>query len=756
MVFTDSTTARQLKRLHIELQGVVQGVGMRPLCYRLAQRYGLTGWVLNHSAGVSVEVQGERCEAFVQALRDESPPLASIEGVAVDEIASQPESSFVIRHSQAGDAHTAIAVDSAVCPACLQELFDPDSRYFHYPFLNCTQCGPRYTVIERLPYDRDHTALKTFAMCAACQQEFNNPADRRFHAQPTACPACGPQLDASVESIVEKVRAGEVLAIKGLGGFHLVCDARNSQAVKHLRERKHRYEKPLAIMAANLVSLEQFVELDDAHRQLLSSPERSIVLAPKGEGSQQLASELAPGLNSLGVMLPYTPLHYLLFNHASGLPNGTQWLDQINELVLVMTSANPTGEPLVIDNAMARKQLAGIADTIVCHNRDIVTRADDSVLHVVNGAPTFIRRARGYVPTAIKLAHELPPILATGGYLKNSVCVVRGNEAFVSQHIGDLDSRATIAFFEETVHYMLDMLGVQPQYIAHDLHPDFYSSHYGQQLAQEWGVTAVAVQHHHAHLMSVAAEHQHTQPAIGIALDGFGLGAQQQAWGGELFYLKGDEYQHLASLSPLKQPGGDVATREPWRMAAAVLVMLGRGDEIASRFDSRPHSAQLAMMIEKGINTPPTSSAGRLFDAAASLLDIKHAVQYEGQAAMMLESLVTQPLVLEGGWCLENNQLDFTPLLESLIDCDAQHGANLFHGTLVAGLAQWIERAAQQHDVDTVMMSGGCFLNRYLNSGLREALAQRGLKALLPRLLPVNDGGISLGQAWTAGLRFIN
>ncbi|MDX1811318.1 MAG: carbamoyltransferase HypF, partial [Gammaproteobacteria bacterium] len=562
----------------------------------------------------------------------------------------------------------------------------------------------------------------------------------------TACEVCGPHLSVPVTEIVQRLLAGEILAIKGLGGFHLVCDARNDEAVQSLRARKNRAAKPFAVMAANLASLNKLVDIDEAYSRLIESPQRPIVLAPIKENTG-LADAIAPGLNSLGVVLPYTPLHYLIFNHFAGNPDGTDWLEQLVDLSLVMTSANPGSEPLVIDNLEAKQRLSQIADVIVDHNRDILTRCDDSVMQITQQVPRFIRRARSFVPQAIKLPMEIPSVLAVGGHLKNTICVTRGDQAFLSQHIGDLENRATYVFFEETVNHLLDTLQVKPEIIAHDKHPDFLSTRF----AQDYGLPTIAVQHHHAHLAAVMAEHGITKPCIGLALDGFGLGENNQSWGGELLLLDGIHFQRLGHLTPLKQAGADRASHEPWRMAAAVFARLNRSQEIAPYF-KQDGALLLPQMFEKNINCPATSSAGRLFDAAAGLLHIQPISDYEGQAAMMLESLVTQTEVLQGGWQIENNQLDFLPLLETLINCDPVRGANLFHGTLITALAQWLEQNAVQQTTDTILLGGGCFLNQVLSTGLQKELISKGFNVKLAQQAPVNDGGLSLGQAWIAGL----
>lgn len=734
------------KRIQLRIRGVVQGVGFRPFIYNLAQRYELSGWVLNDGNGVSVEIEGQETAAFLSSLKTECPPLARIDDFSINEIPLQHGHGFSIRASQSSQVSTTIPPDSSVCPDCLAELFDPNSRYYRYPFLNCTHCGPRYTITERLPYDRHHTSMAEFKMCPDCSAEYHDPGNRRFHAQPTACPVCGPKLSLPIKEILQRIYKGEILAIKGLGGFHLVCDATNEAAVQKLRQRKNREEKPFAVMVANLASVEKFTKLGDSSAALLQSSKRPIVLLPK-QNSESLAASIAPGLQWLGLLLPYTPIHYLLFHEAAGRPDGTHWLDQAQQLSLVMTSANPGGEPLVIDNSEAKRRLESIADTIIDHDRDILIRCDDTVMRVMNNQPSFIRRARSYVPQAIKLPHEILPTLAVGAYLKNTICITRGDEAFVSQHIGDMDNAATIRFFEETIDHLLSTLAVTPERIAHDLHPDFHSTLYAKSLS----LPSYPIQHHHAHLAAVAAEHHITEPAVGLALDGFGLGDENEAWGGELLLLDGPNFQRLGHLSRIKQPGGDIAAREPWRMAAAFLYQTGRGDEIFTRFKTQTAAKNLVQLLQKNLNTPETSSCGRLFDAACGLLDIKPKASFEGQAPMLLEGMVTQPEVMQDGWQIIDDQLDLTPLLTQLIDCEPVRGANLFHGTLIQALCEWSIAAAISHNINRVLLSGGCFLNHILASGVMQGLQAHGLKAYLPQLTPPNDGGISLGQAWIAG-----
>lgn len=742
--------SKKNERLRIRVRGRVQGVGFRPHVHALASRFGLTGWVLNDPQGVLIEVQGTSTAAFRAALTEEAPPLARIDAVEWEAVAPAviSEDCFTIRHSEAsGTIATGIGPDAAVCPACLAELFDPADRRYRYAFLNCTHCGPRYTITRQLPYDRPQTAMAGFPLCPDCAAEYRNPADRRFHAQPTACPTCGPRLSHPPEDILTALRAGSIVAIKGLGGFHLACDATRADAVERLRRVKQRNGKPFALMVANAGSAARHVRMDADERALLEGVARPIVLLRRRVDAPDLAPDIAPGLAWLGIMLPYTPLHYLLFHQAAGLPDGTDWLHEPQDLALVMTSANPGGEPLAIGNGEARNRLAGIADLIVDHDRDIVIRADDSVVRKLAGAPAFLRRGRGHVPEPIRLARPVPPVLAVGGHLKTTVCVTRGDEAFLSQHIGDLDNAATLGFLEETVAHLLHILGVEPVAVAHDRHLDFQSTRF----AERTGLPAVAVQHHHAHVAAVMAEHRIEGPALGLALDGFGLGEDGGSWGGEMLLVDGLRSERLGSLAPLAQPGGDVAARQPWRMAASALVRMGRGDEIASRFSGHGPAEGVRRMIERGINAPLTSSCGRWFDAACGLLGVHAVAGFEGEAPMTLESLVCRPSVAEGTWRIVGGELDLTPLLERLLTvADAVEGAELFHGTLAAALVDWTLPALRAHSLGRVVLSGGCLMNAVLAEELVAGFRSAGVEALLPRLAPANDGGLSLGQAWAA------
>ncbi|WIM04832.1 MAG: carbamoyltransferase HypF [Candidatus Nitricoxidivorans perseverans] len=743
----------------IRVRGQVQGVGFRPFVYRLAQELNLAGWVRNDGEGVDIEARGaaRAVEALIARLETEAPPLASVTAVEVRDAPPGNARGFEIKASLRGAANTSVTPDSATCPDCLAELFDPANRRWRHAFINCTHCGPRYTLTRKLPYDRPHTSMAAFEMCPACRSEYDDPADRRFHAQPNACPECGPRLalrDGAGDPIVEilaRLLRGEIVAVKGLGGYHLACDATNAEAVARLRERKNREEKPFAVMFANSVSVAPYAEVGDAERTLLESRERPVVLLAKRDGCDAALPGIAPGLRELGAMLPCTPIQFLLFHEAAGRPSGTGWLAVPQKLVLVMTSANPGGEPIVRDDDEAQARLAGIADAYLAHDRAIVTRVDDSVVR----ARQFVRRARGYTPQAIKLAKSGPPVLATGGFLKNTICLTRGDEAFLSQHIGDLDNAPTCRALEETAQRMMDLLEIEPEVVAHDLHPDFHSTRFAADFARGRGLKSIAVQHHHAHIAAVAAEHGATEPLLGLALDGVGMGTDRGAWGGELLRADDERFTRLGHLRELQLPGGDKAAREPWRMAAAALFALGRGAEIRARFPRQRAAGAVAMMLGGNAHTPPTSSCGRWFDAAAGLAGVRELAAFEGQAAMLYESQSARHGEVEpmqDGFVLEEDgTLDLLPLLGRLADeRDAGLAAALFHATLAEALAAWAARAGRERGIARVALGGGCFLNRILGAGVRRRLEAEGFEVLEARLAPPNDGGLSLGQAWIA------
>lgn len=816
----DNVSRNTVQARQFHLQGLVQGIGFRPFVWHLARELGLHGWVCNDAGGVAIHVEGQAAALadFATRLPQEAPALSRIDLCRQTSARPAGHAGFAILASQGGAVQTAIGPDLAVCPDCLAELFDPAGRRWRYPFLACTRCGPRYTVSRHLPYARSSTSLAPFPLCPTCQHEYDDPADRRFHAEATACPDCGPRhwlLDAAGQPVAgdplteawRRLQAGQIIALKGLGGFHLVCDARQSGAVAELRRRKHRDAKPLAVMAASPSVLADWVRLDALAIRTLESPARPIVLLPARPGTARHLPGIAPGLPWLGVMLPATPLQWLLFHEAAGRPAGTGWLQTPPETLLVMTSANPGGEPLVIDNAEALSRLAGLADAFLLHDREIVVRCDDSILRCQDGRLHMIRRARGHVPLPLRLPEcpvpdpscpsgqaEPANVLAFGGYLKNTVCVLKGNQAFVSQHIGSLDNPATLSFLAETARHLLDVLQVSPTLMAHDAHPDYPSS----QLAEAWAaeaarplpdqaVRAVPILHHVAHAVAVMAEHQQqigTGPVLALALDGIGLGENGQLWGGELLRLQGADWQHLGGLRPLPLPGGDRAAREPWRMAVASLALAGREAEIpAFLAETCPEITEkygpqaalpLLTLMQKGLNSPLTSSLGRWFDAAAGILGVRAVMQYEAQAAMELEGLAAS--VTEDTASLWPDAyriahipdtpdrpprltLDLLPLLARLHDVwqqekrDAAQQARLariFHHTLARALAEWVIAAARQTGIRQVVAAGGCCLNRLLMDRLGQHLATAELTLLEAQDFPPNDGGLALGQAWLA------
>jgi len=769
-------------RRRLRVSGIVQGVGFRPFVFRLAEHHRLAGHVLNDAAGVEIEIEGppQALDAFVRELR-EQPPRARIDRIDSDALPLARRAGFAVLASRDGSVATAIGPDAAVCDACLRELFDPHDRRWRHALVNCTDCGPRFTIARALPYDRARTSMAGFAMCEDCRREYTDPGDRRFHAEAIACPRCGPRLqwiplergaggaradDDPLAGALARLRAGGIVAVKGLGGYHLVCDARDAVAVARLRERKQREEKPFAVMALNAASLAQLAGIGPGERALLESPQRPVVLLRKRGRCDAQLDGVAPGLAWLGAMLPCTPLQYLLFHEWLGRPAGVDWLAAPCPWLLVMTSANPRSEPLVRDEREALERLDGIADALLAHDREIVVRCDDGVARIGSaGSAQFVRRARGDTPRAIRLARATPPVIALGGWLKNTVCVTRGDEAFVSQHVGDLDTAAACGFLEETVAHLRGILAVEPAAIAHDLHPDFHSSRFAAALADELRVPKLAVQHHHAHVAAVLAEHGVEEPTIGLALDGIGLGDDGSAWGGELLRVDGARFERLGHLWPLRLPGGDRAAREPWRMAASALQAIGRGERIAGRFADRPAAPTVATMLARGVNAPETSSLGRWFDAAAGLLGVREVCSFEGQAAMALEGLaatVALPRRSAGLWRIdERGLLDARELFAALAELPrtpsaAAAGAALFHAAIADALAAWAAAAARRAGCARVAAAGGCMLNALLAARLRERLADEGVELLEAAAVPPNDGGLSLGQAWVAQRAFFD
>ncbi|GLR46142.1 carbamoyltransferase HypF [Mesorhizobium amorphae] len=730
-----SAVENPVQRLRLRVRGCVQGVGFRPFVYRLARAMRLTGFVLNDSAGVLIEVEGTCASRFAEAVHIQAPPLARIDSVDVMEMGATGGDLFEILESVGGQAATHISADAATCADCQRELTDPQSRFFGYPFVNCTDCGPRFTITSALPYDRRQTSMAAFPMCARCRADYADPESRRFHAEPIACPACGPQLSHPVGEIAACLLKGKIVALKGIGGFHLLCDARNDVAIDLLRLRKARDKKPLAIMVRDIEAARLLANLTAVEEALLMSPAGPIVLV---EGLDGLSNLIAPRLRRIGLMLAHAPVHHLLFDALAPLL-------QAGPAALIATSANPGGDPLVASNDDAERRLTGIADLIVTHNRDIAVRADDSVMQMIDGAASFLRRARGFVPEPVDLGEDGPCVIATGADLKNTVCVTRGPEAFLSQHIGGLDTTDAIRFQRETVAHLCSILDIRPDYAACDLHPDYRSV----RMAQSTGLPLVPIQHHVAHIAAVVAEHQVSGPVLGLALDGHGYGADGGSWGGEMLMVDGHRWRRLGSLLPLPQPGGDRAARENWRMGVATLWAAGRIDLAPTLWPGHPGVAHLQAMFSRGMQPVRTSSLGRLFDAAVAVSGVRLVQSYEGQAAMEFEALAESPHCLPGGYSIVDGMLDFRPLVVHLGErklCGVS-ASNLFHGTLIAGLAEWAARGASRAGTSKIMLGGGCFTNRILAEGIVNALRNLGLEPLLPRMIPASDGGIALGQA---------
>ncbi|WP_421869319.1 carbamoyltransferase HypF [Motiliproteus sp.] len=771
----------------LRIGGEVQGVGFRPHVYQLATRLKLPGRVLNDGAGVLVDLlcTAEQLAQFSEQLKRDLPPLASIdqfERQPLADLDNQIEQSlrqrpFYIDHSGAGPVQTQVAPDAATCPDCLSELFDPNDRRYRYPFINCTHCGPRYSIIRQLPYDRPATSMAKFELCSCCADEYADPQHRRFHAQPNACPDCGPQLwladsegqrssvSDPIEAAVERLQQGQILAIKGIGGFHLACDADNPAAVERLRQRKHRPSKPLAVMVASPASLESLVSFEPEQLAALRSAQAPILLLAQ-KPDNGLPDAIAPGLNQLGVMLPYTPIQHLLFHQAAGRPAGTDWLKQPQSLRLVMTSANASGRPLVYRNDEALTQLRGIADCLLLHDRDIQMRCDDAVVNglpgldsVTGGRSTVVRRGRGMAPKVVRLPCSGPSTLALGGFFKNSICVAQGDKAYLSQYIGDLDNPDNCRYLEQTLDHLCALFQIKPEQVACDRHPDFYSSQFAQRLANERRLPLIEVQHHHAHAAAVAAEHHLNQPYLALTLDGLGLGDDGTLWGGELLRIERGKMTRLGAFKPLSLPGGDRAAREPWRIGLGFLIEQGQDQLARQRYGDRPGYEVLTQMVRNRSHCPQTSSAGRLFDAAASLSGLCDLNSYEAEAAMRLESTAreAQSVPVDGSTRQHyfqidaDNRLDFSPLLLALPQRDPAEAADLFHRVLIQALSQWVVQAQAQTGIDTVVLSGGCLLNRILSSGLQQALASvEGLRCYGAEQLPPNDSGLALGQAWVA------
>lgn len=732
----------------IAVHGVVQGVGFRPFVHRLAARHGLRGWVRNGAGDVQIRVEGEPADiaAFVQALQAEAPPLARIDACHVESCAAAGLERFTILESRPDDGRQPICPDVAVCAACAAELFDPGNRRFRYPFITCTDCGPRFTVIEAMPYDRERTSMRAFTQCAECRREYETPGDRRYHSETNSCPACGPRVWLSLEAAAKLLLAGQIVAIRGLGGFHLAVDGTNEAAVTRLRERKRRDAKPLAVMVGGVDEARLIGAVEPAEAALLVSRERPIVLLRKRAGAT-LAPSVAPGLDTIGVMLAYTPLHLLLAD--------------LVRRPLVMTSGNQTDEPIATGNDEARSRLGGIADAFLLHDREIVARYDDSVMRVAGAMPVFLRRARGHAPLPLGLPVPAPRgLIAVGPHLKNTFTLAQGSDAFVSQHIGDLENLETLEHWRAAYATYRRLFRIEPTVAVRDAHPGYMSTRVAEELQLE---RTIAVQHHHAHVAAVLAEYGLTRPVVGLAFDGTGYGDDGHVWGAEFLIADLASYHRAGQLRYARLPGADLAAREPWRAALGYMALQPGAEAAFSAAFATVRSALqsvAAHQIARRINAPLASSLGRLFDAAAAVLGVRAVSRYEGQAAMELEALAAarpaQPLAFpvtldaDGRWVL-----DPVPLLVALGErraagADVRELAARFHESVAAAADGLAARLAAQAGLDTVVLSGGCFQNARLLQSLRARLELRGLRVLVPRQLSPNDGAVSYGQAAVA------
>jgi hydrogenase maturation protein HypF len=773
----------------IRIRGLVQGVGFRPTVWRVAGEVGVRGEVINDGEGVLIEAWGTpaQLDRLCSEIRVQCPPLARIDAIERRPLAAPPPAGadFRIGTSQASGVHTGIVADAATCAACLAEIADPTDRRYRYPFTNCTHCGPRLSIVRGIPYDRANTSMAAFDQCPQCLAEYRDPADRRFHAQPNACPACGPHawlvdargdvLDPARHAARDPVALaaamlarGHIVAVKGVGGFHLACDAASDQAVDTLRRRKQRYDKPFALMAADLRTAGRYVELGEPERALLQSPAAPIVLGTRRAGDPPLAAAVAPGQVTLGVMLPYSPLHHLLLGDWAALRPGVP---------LVMTSGNRSDEPQCTDNADAARRLGGIADYLLLHDREIVNRVDDSVVRVDAGRPRPLRRARGYAPHPIALPRGLagaPPLVALGAELKSTFCLLRDGQAILSQHLGDLEDARTSDAWEQTLELYLRLFQHRPGAIAVDLHPDYRSTRYGREWARAQRLEVIEVQHHHAHIASVMAENGRPPdagPVLGIALDGLGMGSDGTLWGGEFLRADYAGFERLAHFPAVPLPGGTRALLEPWRNTWAQLHTQLGWDAVTRRWPGlepvawlqRQPLQTLQAMLARGINSPPSSAAGRLFDAVAGALDIRRAaISYEGQAAIELENTALAAASETGAYPFEPGPdgIGTAPMWQALLD-DLAAGierpriAARFHRGLADAVVRCAGALCARAGLDTVALSGGVFQNRLLFDAVQQGLTARGLQVLSHARVPSNDGGISLGQAAVAAARLL-
>jgi hydrogenase maturation protein HypF len=776
---------KTIELARISVRGIVQGVGFRPFVYRLAVKHNLKGYVYNTSEDVKIEVEGEleTIKQFQLELGIEAPPLAHIEGIAITHHPPIGYKNFEIRHSVAEEGkYQLISPDIAICQACLNELLKPSDRRYRYPFTNCTNCGPRFTIIEDIPYDRPETTMRYFQMCPQCQAEYENPLDRRFHAQPNACPKCGPKVElvdnqgkrvagsdvlASASQLLKK---GKIVAVKGLGGFLLACDASNEAAVKTLRERKRRSCKPFAIMVNNVNEIKKHCYVSPEEEELLTCPQSPIVLM-KWKAGSSVSREVAPNLEYLGVMLPYTPLHHILLRDT--------------ELPLVMTSGNLSEEPIAKDNNEALKRLSGIADYFLIHNRDIYSRYDDSVAIVERGTSQLVRRARSYAPYPIHLTFKCRQVLACGAEMKNTFCLTRDNYAFLGQHIGDMENVETLEHFDNTISLYKRLFRIEPEIIAYDLHPDYLSTKYAQELSKSSNIKLIPVQHHHAHIASCMADNKLESSVIGVAFDGTGMGSDGHIWGGEFLVADYCSFDRVGHLEYLPLPGGDAAIKRPYRTAIGYVLSLLKKDALKAIIASGAKHPRVAFIgeiseieigiikrqIESGLNSPLTSSMGRLFDAVSALVNIRGEIDYEGQAAVELEMAAyachreehsdeaisddkeSYPYRISVDEGMRIVQL--RDLLSAIIE-DLEQGVSSgrisvrFHNTIARMTDEMCRLIADETDINQVVLSGGVLQNRLLLRKTIKLLENSGFQVFSHRQVPCNDGGISLGQAVVA------
>ena len=752
--------------LRVRIQGVVQGVGFRPFVFGLAQRYTLAGWVRNTSSGVQIEVEGEQAalQNFLQALESEAPPLAHIDRMLSEPFDPPGFRTFEILASepQPGE-YQPISPDVSLCDDCRRELHDPADPRYRYPFINCTNCGPRFTIITDIPYDRPNTTMADFPLCPDCAAEYEDPLDRRFHAQPVACPVCGPHiwLEVPSEKDLEREEAlstarrmlkeGAILAVKGLGGFHLACDAMNDTSVRRLRERKLRVDKPFALMMYDLPAVEKECRLEPAEVDLLTSIQRPIVIVKRRQDAR-ISTAVAPGQDTLGVMLPYTPLHELLLEPAEGYPTA-----------LVMTSGNLSEEPIATGNEEARRRLGDLVDGFLMHNRPIRTRCDDSVVRSLDDEPYLLRRARGFAPYPIHLAWEGPSILAAGGELKNTFCLTRGPYAFLSHHIGDLENYETLQAFKDGIGHYEKLFRITPEIVAYDLHPDYMATRFAQHFAEEHGLPAVGVQHHHAHIAACMAEHglEPGAQVIGLSFDGTGYGEDGAIWGGEVLFCGYEQAERLSHLAYVPLPGGDQAVRQPWRTALAWLRHAGlewNADLPPVQVSTTAEQGVIERMLDNRLNSPLTSSVGRLFDAVSALCGIRTVINYEAQAAIEMEALLDPSEQGEYPFEIDGTVFDAGPAFATVVQ-DLRDGISIsrissrFHNGLARAALDLCHRARTKTGCRVVALSGGVWQNMALLERTVKLLRADGFEVLLHRNVPANDGGLALGQAAVAAAR---